>query len=552
MLIIAESAFNHNKNLEYLKELADASIKNGADFFTVQVMDVASFCTKEYSKHDLYIQNSFTRNEWLEFFSYCSENEIKLIPCALEQTSFELCYDYGFRFFKIHATDITNVPFLENIKSKRDCSIILETQCATYQDIKFGLDIIGNFVKVIFHGYSNYPTEFEDTNLRAIESLKRDFPNFDYGIADHSPTIDKIATLAMGLGYTYIEKHVTLTRNNRNFDWQVSILPEELAILSNQVKLNKIILGGNVKHPVANELNYRNILYKKYIDGKYLRDDEGQDYLDLKFSSFAQDRIGIALIARLKSERLKKKVLKSFIDRTIIEDLFKSLSRSKMATVVNLATSYLTEDAELIELIGMNNSFAGHPISVIDRLLSFAIKHELGGIIRVTGDNPFTPPELIDEMINLYLDNNLDYVRINNVPFGMSPEFFSTKYLWKLYLKMDNPLNSEYLSWFVLNDNTARKGCINFIPKNPEVSLVNLSIDYEEDYQRSIDLIKRMNLQSVTELNFNDVIINLDLKDIIDSNKQIKLPENKSIKLKNYLKQIDQTEYIIKLDKYEK
>ena len=39
MKVIAESAFNHNGDLEYLKQLANAAHKSGADNFTFQVMN---------------------------------------------------------------------------------------------------------------------------------------------------------------------------------------------------------------------------------------------------------------------------------------------------------------------------------------------------------------------------------------------------------------------------------------------------------------------------------------------------------------------------------
>ena len=89
-----------------------------------------------------------------------------------------------------------------------------------------------------------------------------------------------------------------------------------------------------------------------------------------------------------------------------------------------------------------------------------AFDNGLGAIFRVTGDNPLTDPSLMQEMIELYLDNSLDYVRVEIVPFGMSAELFSTEYLWRLYLNMENPMTSEYLTWFVLQDKTARKGSI--------------------------------------------------------------------------------------------
>lgn len=61
--IIAESAYNHQGNFEYLKQLALESKKANADYFTVQMMNVNEFCTKEYSKYQLYKDTEFTETQ---------------------------------------------------------------------------------------------------------------------------------------------------------------------------------------------------------------------------------------------------------------------------------------------------------------------------------------------------------------------------------------------------------------------------------------------------------------------------------------------------------
>lgn len=66
MRIIAESAFNHQGKIEYLKDLAIASKEAHADFFTVQVMDVDAFCIPTYEKYELYRRTAFTTTQWIK------------------------------------------------------------------------------------------------------------------------------------------------------------------------------------------------------------------------------------------------------------------------------------------------------------------------------------------------------------------------------------------------------------------------------------------------------------------------------------------------------
>lgn len=399
------------------------------------------------------------------------------------------------------------------------------------------------------HGFSNYPTEVEDLRLNALDAIKNDFPQYALGLADHSHDIVEVPLIALGKGVEYLEKHITLTRNNRNFDWQVSLYPHQFSSMVSTVRHYEKALGLTVKHPTDIEKSFRNVLYKKVTKSDVLqRMDGGEDFLTYEINRFSQDKIGVALIARLKSQRLKKKVLKKFNNETLIEDLYSRLKESKLLSEVILATSNLEEDSYLVELFEKRdrNVFMGHPVSVIDRMLSLFIENKWGGVFRVTGDNPFTDPHIIDEMIKMFVDNDLDYVRANNVPFGVSAELFSVAYLWKLYMKMENPLNSEYLSWFVVNDKDANKGSIDLKIINEKIPFVNLSVDFQKDYDRTISLLERINKPNFRNVKLIDIIDNLDLTDIEPADKIVKLPEGENILFSEYLELLNNIDYKIR------
>jgi spore coat polysaccharide biosynthesis protein SpsF len=219
-----------------------------------------------------------------------------------------------------------------------------------------------------------------------------------------------------------------------------------------------------------------------------------------------------------------------------------------LTSEVILATSNLVEDYPLIELADEHalKSYQGHAISVIDRMLTLAFDLKAGAIFRVTGDNPFTDPVLMDEMVQLYLDHDLDYVKVNNVPFGVSAELFSTKYLWQLYLKMENPLHSEYLTWYVLNDEEAKKGSIDLTANGAELDLINLSIDYQEDYERCRQILQKIGKNDLNDIQLKDIISTIGQTEKMDGEKSIKLPQGESIKLREYLDAFKNLNYHIR------
>lgn len=548
MKIIAESAFNHNGSFNELVNLALESKKAGADYFTVQVMNVNQFCVNDYEKYQLYKDTEFSEAQWIELFDICKKNKIDVIPCVLEEASLELCYNYGFRLLKLHATDITNKPFLQVIAEKKDVKVILETQCASMFEVEFAINILGkHMIEALFTGYSNYPTEIEDFNLNVLDAFDKKF-GLPTGFADHSLDTINMPLMILAKGCTYIEKHITISRNNRNFDYQVSLYPHEFAIMVNAIKHYTLSLGNGVKHPLKNEHKYRNIMYKKVLQNENTlkRANQGEYYIENKINSFKKDNVVVALIARLKSQRLKQKVIMPFYEEELIIDLYNRISKSKKYKTI-LATSNLAEDEPLYKLFLDKGfpAFQGDAISVIDRMLSLAYNEEASAIFRVTGDNPFTDPFLMEQMVDLLKENNLDYVKVNNVPFGVGAELFSTNYLWKLYLNLETTEFSEYLTWYVLNDENVRMGSIDLNIDNNN-HLVNLSVDLQEDYDRCKILLNKIENKKFHELTLRDVLLNLDDIEKVDETKEIKLPQGNSIRLKDYLDSFNSKKYIIR------
>lgn len=551
MKIIAESAFNHNGSLAYLLELAQTAKLSNADYFTVQIMDVDAFCTSDYTKYDLYKSTEIKKDQWLKLFDYCKEIDLPIIPCVLEEKSFDFVYEQDFRLIKLHATDITNEPFLKHMALKRDVKFLLETQCATIFEIKYAIQILKEEnIEALFTGYSNYPSDVEELNLNALDYLKQVF-KLKTGFADHSLDVQHIPLMVLSKGASYIEKHITVTRNNRNYDWQVSLYPHEFSCMVNTIKHYTLALGNRAKHPTKNEKAYRDIMYKKIIPNENIlkRADNGYTFIENKINSFKKDKVIIALIARLKSKRLKQKVLLPFLENELIVDLYNRISTTKGVDSVVLATSDLKEDQPLFDRFEQLNleAYKGDAISVIDRMLGLAFEKQATAIFRVTGDNPFTDPSIMEKMITLMIENDLDYVKVNNVPFGIGAELFSTKYLWKLYLELEDPMVSEYLTWFVLNDENVRIGCIDLVYEKP-LKNINLSVDYQEDYDRCLKILEQIRVKKVIEIKLEDIIKNIPQEefDTIDLDKTIKLPHGLTIKLDDYLERFNKKDYIIR------
>lgn len=540
MKIIAESASNHQGNYDYLVELAKAAADAGADYFTAQVLEPTAFCDETYSSLQVVKDVSFDQATWCIFFNECKTININFIPCPADSLSLEFCLNEGFALIKLHGTDLLNIPMLEKI-AKADVKVLVETQLATERDINLALQIIGtDKVEALFHGYSNYPSEEEELNLGALNDMREKW-GLPLGFADHTTDTTEVPLMVMAIGCEWIEKHITLSRNHRRYDWQPSLNPNEFSIMVSQIRLYSKAMGSGIKHPSVTECSMRDVMYKRYIKGEkglnVIRADHGPNYYEHLYEQYDSDRIVTTVIARLKSTRLKRKVLHKFRNDSMIFDLMKYVGKSQSVSKTVLATSYLDLDQDLVDEANNRdvNVYRGHPMIVIDRLLDVAEKERAGAIFRITGDMPFADPVLMDRMAELRREHNLDFVRVMNFPLGMSAELYSTAYLQKLYQKMENPHQSEYLGWFVLLDKEARKGCVKVEFNDQDLSAYSLTVDYQEDLDRCHALMDIIGKADITDITLEDILANLNQLSKVDTEMEIKLPGGQRMKYSEFV-----------------
>ena len=144
----------------------------------------------------------------------------------------------------------------------------------------------------------------------------------------------------------------------------------------------------------------------------------------------------------MSSARLPGKVMLELSGKPVIEQIFHQLSFSKKLADVVLATSTSKEDEVLTEWAKNNNIkyFTGSLDNVLQRFYESAKKYRAEIIVRITGDCPLIDPEVIDKMIEQFLNSDLDYLTNNNPPTfpdGLDVEIFTFSKDWKFLILLD-------------------------------------------------------------------------------------------------------------------
>lgn len=214
------------------------------------------------------------------------------------------------------------------------------------------------------------------------------------------------------------------------------------------------------------------------------------------------------IISRTVSTRLPLKVLRNIHDDySMMDYIIQRLKLSKKIDKIVICTSNEPSD-DILEDVAIKNNvdiYKGSPDKVIERMIDVGNKYKGDILLRVTGDNVFTSYEYIDRQIELLIENNLDYMRLNGVPIGASAEVIRYSALAKCYSEMD-PSVSEYLMLYMFDPINYKCGILN--PFNEDYSNYTITVDTPEDYTRTKEII---------HLSINNDKLRLTLKEVIET-----------------------------------
>ena len=200
-------------------------------------------------------------------------------------------------------------------------------------------------------------------------------------------------------------------------------------------------------------------------------------------------KIGAIIQARMSSSRLKNKVLKPLpfgSEITVLQQVIRRISSSKMIDQVIVATSQHPEDELIVNVAELENIhyFRGDLDNVLDRFYKTALKYELDLIIRVTSDNPCIDAQILDKVIKNHIDLNVDYTStslINSFPVGIGCEVINFEALEKSFYNASETYEKEHVTPYIYKTNPSEFK-INKYFENDDYSDLRLTLDTPQDY----------------------------------------------------------------------
>lgn len=277
--IIAEIGVNHNGNIELAKKMILEAKRCGADIVKFQTAKLDKLVTRYAQKAEYQIKNTgnsdgqfemlkkitLSYSDFMLLEQFCMEHDIQFLSTPFDCDSIDFLNSFSMPFWKIPSGEITNYPYLVKIgKTKK--KVVMSTGMSTLDEVEEAVNLLkenGTTEIVLLQCNTQYPTEPDDVNLSAMNTLKERF-RVEVGYSDHTRGIE-IPIAAVALGATIIEKHFTLDKHMEGPDHCASTEPEEFRAMVKAIRHVERALGTNEKIVSESEKDNRSVARKSIV-----------------------------------------------------------------------------------------------------------------------------------------------------------------------------------------------------------------------------------------------------------------------------------------------
>jgi len=282
--IIAEIGGNFT-TFEQAKKLIDLASESGVDAIKLQTYKADTIVTKtakfdldnvgEIVQHELFEKYQIDFEMHKKVFEYVDLKGLDWFSTPSHQTDVDMLEELGVKAHKLGADDATNIPLIKYTASKNKPMLLSSGMC-TMQEVKEMVNAcleVGNDKIMLFHTVSNYPTYPDQVNLKAMQTLKREFPFLTVGFSDH--TIGTTACLAAAcMGAEVVEKHFTHDKEADGPDHLLSANPEEMKEIVDKIREFELMRGTGAKRPAGKEISNREKNRKSIVTTKSIKKGE--------------------------------------------------------------------------------------------------------------------------------------------------------------------------------------------------------------------------------------------------------------------------------------
>jgi len=488
--IIAEIANAHQGDPDLALQIAHSALEAGADAVKFQIYSAEELMVRSHPRFEHFQEQSFSAEVWNQLIRSVAAFESQVYCDVFGPDALEIARQAGVYGFKVHSSDLGNTQLLQSLAQTRQ-QVLLGVGGSTAREIASAVKQLHSPLAprpVLLHGFQSYPTAVEDCHLIRVKWLRQIFGEVcDIGYADHIDGDDPLATtfpmVAVGMGATVLEKHITLNREERGVDYYSSLNPNEFRRFVEAVRYAEQAIGELSEEFAASERTYRQQVKKHWVTigpltaghllasqdlgmkrlgdhkadvveleklvGRVLLEDCSKEYPVTRAN--VPQTVWAMVLARTRSTRLPGKATLEIGGMPTLQHLCERLKQAHSLDRIVLCTTEEPEDDSLVQLAEHSGVhwFRGPTEDVLGRMLGALEGEDVDLAVRVTGDDILVDPDYLDRAVSHHLRVNAEYSDLKALPSGTEVEVFDVALLRDLWLLARDSSGTEYLTTYI-------------------------------------------------------------------------------------------------------
>ena len=231
-----------------------------------------------------------------------------------------------------------------------------------------------------------------------------------------------------------------------------------------------------------------------------------------------QAKVNAIIQARCGSTRFPDKVFVDIDRKPLLWHVVNRLKYADMIDDIIIATTVNPKDDKIVDWCKTESVkyFRGSEEDVLNRYYSASVAFPSDVVVRVTADDPFKEPLVIDKVIKKLIDEKMDLVTNNfppSFPEGLDCEAFTFDVLRLMEKTTQDLFEREHVTQYVYHNPDKFK--IGNIVSETQLSAYRWTIDNIEDYEMVKAVYEKRDKESKGILLMDEIL------DILDRNPEI-------------------------------
>jgi sialic acid synthase SpsE len=270
--VLAEVASAHGGSADRALRMLEAAFKMGADGIKFQLFRADLLVVARHPGRKDFDQIELSVRDWQKVLRAARASGLTVLAEAFDLPSLRLAEEEGVDGYKVHSTDMENPDFIRAVGASGR-PVLFATGGVPGDAVREALDLVGAAPIGLLHGFQTFPTPIEEIRFRELQAMKERH-RVPVGFLDHTDGGSAFALVAPALAAAYgadlVEKHFTLDRSEKGFDYQSSLSPEDFYRMVELLRQAERAAGDGAAAESEGAKRYHRVMARSIVAGQLI------------------------------------------------------------------------------------------------------------------------------------------------------------------------------------------------------------------------------------------------------------------------------------------